>query len=360
VKSVSALRSSIVATGLAAVLFGPAFAADPPPPPTPHPPAALAATSLVWCGDVETPRAAPELYEDSPVYRGNQMPADEVRRWARSRPGFVDLWIDRQNNGWINVQFTEGVARRQAELEREFPGVGVVAVKVANSESDLRRLARRVGDFVQERGLQTVYGWGNADNIVQLGLEVVTDELASALEAEFANEPLCVEGPDPEELVQPGPQPLAGDGWVMLGWEQGQGPAFEFGIATDQASYERLWGDTQLDGPPPTVDFGVDVVVWFSEGHGSSCPNLRLDEIIVDRERSQVYPLIVDTDNSLACTSDLVGTYQYVAALDRAELPAGPFEIGLGGGDGELWRSLHVDADLTVPGSVVATDGADL
>ncbi len=287
------------------------------------------------------------------------MPVSKVKRWAKSKPGFVDVWIDRDNNGWINAMFTRGTKQRQAELEREFPGVGVVAVEVEHSKRELRQLARGVGAFVERWELQAGYGWGNANNIVELSLPVVTEELALALEEEFAGEPLCVEGADPGDLPRPGPQPLRGDGWVMLAWEQGQGPAHEVGIATDQASYERLWQATQLAGSPPDVDFERDVVVWFAEGHGSSCPNLRMDEVIVDRERGQVYPLIVNPDLVIACTSDLAGAYQFVAALERAELPAEPFEIGFGGGGEKLWGSLRVDADLTVPGSVATTDDSD-
>jgi hypothetical protein len=356
VKTVLRFAASIAAAGLMAVMASSALAADPRPRPTAHPPAALNGTSLIWCGDVETPRGAPELYEDRPIYVGNEMPTEEIERWAGSKPGFVDVWIDRDNRGWINVMFTRDVDRRQAELERDFPGVGAVAVEVAHSRRELRRLAKRIGDFVERWDLQAGYAWGGADNIVDLSISVVTDELARALDEQFAGAPLCVSGADPEDLVQPGSQPTRGDGWVMLAWEQGQGPAYEVGIATDPESYERLWRETQLGGSAPDVDFGSDVIVWFSEGHGSSCPNLRLDEVIVDRELSQVYPLIVDPDGRMACTDDLVGAYQFVAALERAELPAGPFEIGLGGGDGELFRSLWVDADLTVPGSVAGPD----
>ena len=98
-------------------------------------------------------------------------------------------------------------------------------------------------------------------------------------------------------------------------------------------------------------------MVWFAIGHGSSCPNQRMDEVIVDRERSRVYPLIVNPDPVVFCTDDLTGAYQFVATVPRAELPLGPFELGLrGGDDGELWRSVSVDGDLTVPGSVADPD----
>jgi hypothetical protein len=85
---------------------------------------------------------------------------------------------------------------------------------------------------------------------------------------------------------------------------------------------------------------------------------MRMDEIIVDRERSQVYPLVVNPDPVVFCADDLTGAYQFVAAVARSELPPGPFEIGLrGGAEGGLWRSLSIDADLTVPGSVIQRDG---
>jgi hypothetical protein len=347
----------VLAAGvLAAAMATPALTADPPPAPSPHPPSVMAGTSLAWCGDIVTPRAAPGLYRDDPVYIANEMPATRVRNWARSKPGFVDVWIDRENNGWINVMFTRGVAQRQAELERVFPGVGVVAVKVRNSRRELRTLARRVSTLIERQGIEASLGWGGTDDIVRLEVPVVTRKLVSALVPRFAGEPLCVDGRDPADLVQPGPQPLAGDGWRMLAWEEGHGPAHKVGIAADQASYAQLWARIQLDGSPPEVDFESEVVVWFAIGHGSTCPNQRMDEVIVDRGRSQVYPLVVDPDNHMGCTDDLTGAYQFVAALERSELPPGPFEIGLRDRSGELWRSLAVDADLTFPGSVAGPD----
>jgi hypothetical protein len=80
-----------------------------------------------------------------------------------------------------------------------------------------------------------------------------------------------------------------------------------------------------------------------------------MDEIIVDTERAQVHPLVVMPGRPMMCTDDLAGAYQFVAALQRSTLPAGPFEIGLdGGGEGELFRSLQVETDLSVPGAVAS------
>ena len=140
---------ALVVAALAGALALPALGADPPPRPTPHVPAALDGSSLAWCGDLEPTRAEPEAYRDKPVYVGNEMPAQRIRRWARTKPGFVDVWIDRERNGWVTAMFTEGAEARQAELEREFPGIGAVAVEVDNSRMELRRLAKRVGGFVE-------------------------------------------------------------------------------------------------------------------------------------------------------------------------------------------------------------------
>jgi len=94
-------RTSIA---LAAALLGATIAssvlvANPPPQPTPHPPAALEGSSIPLCGAVEPTYADPELYRDSPIDVANEMPTGKIRRWARFKPGFVDLWIDRDHNG---------------------------------------------------------------------------------------------------------------------------------------------------------------------------------------------------------------------------------------------------------------------
>jgi hypothetical protein len=68
----------------------------------------------------------------------------------------------------------------------------------------------------------------------------------------------------------------------------------------------------------------ADVVVSFAHGIGSSCPELRLDDVVIDG--SEVYSVasdpIVDAFGSpRACTADLVGAVTFVVAIDRAALP---------------------------------------
>jgi hypothetical protein len=348
--------ATMIAVAATSLTMNAVMAADPPPVPTPHPPSALADTSLTWCGDTEQIYAAPDVYRDDPIYVGNEQPTARIVRWARKQPGYVDVWLDRDHLGWITVAFTEDADQRQADLERLFPAVGAVAVPAEHSRRELNKLRRRVQremtDHLDGYSLST----NTIANVVELGVGILTDEVAADLESRFACDPLCISGADTSDFPAPGPQPSSGDGWVMLGWEQGTGPAHHVGIASDQAAYEALWKETGLSDLAPDVDFVNDVVVWFAVGHGSSCPDLRMDEVIVDTERAQVYPFVVMPGAPMTCTADLAGAYQFVAALQRSALPAGSFEIGLdGGGDGELFRSLQVETDLSVPGAVAST-----
>lgn len=182
-------------------------------------------------------------------------------------------------------------------------------------------------------------------NVVSLFVPVLTDEVVAEIESRFADAPLCVQGP----------QPLSGDGWLLLGFEQGRGPVHDVGIAADHDGYERLWEASGLGGEPPVVDFEDVVVVWFAVGHSSSCPNLRLDDIVIDREARQVWPLVVMPDNPVVCTEDLAGSYQFVAGLERTRLPVGPFEIGLDPQpNGGLFGGIEVNADLSRSGASVS------
>src|SRR5690606_40261366 len=99
-------------------------------------------TSFPSCEDVPFTRAADDHYSVTPLYIANEMPIDEVRSWAEFQPGFEELWIDRERNGWLTLGFTEGVADAQAAVRRGVRGarVDVVAVPV-----DLPELVARPG-----------------------------------------------------------------------------------------------------------------------------------------------------------------------------------------------------------------------
>jgi hypothetical protein len=309
--------------------------------------------AIPLCETVPQISAPADRYRESPIYVANEMPVEEIQAWAAAKPGFEEIWIDREHAGWITVAFSEDADARQAELEKEFPDVGAVVVGVDWTLAELEDLQRRV---MEELGpLFAVGAWtGVTRGVIGINVGVLSDERIGAVEARFAGERVCVEGLDPGDAPAPGPQPLSGDGWRLLADERRVGEPYRTGIASDQASYENLWTEINLPDSPPPVDFESEVAIWFGAVYGSSCPNLRLDDVVVDEERSLVHAEIVQLDFPPACTDD-ANPHAYVVAVDRARLPAGPFAIQLGADDppaGVPEERTLVDVDLSRPGAV--------
>lgn len=305
------------------------------------------------CEDVSRISAPAERYRDSPIYVANEQPTEEIRAWAAGKPGFEELWIDREHLGWITVAFSVDAEARQAEFEKLFPEVGVVAVGVDWTIAELETLQQRVSDEIGP--LFPVSSWTSVtQGVVGIGVGVLKPDRIAAIEERFAGEPICIEGADPADVPVAGPQPQQGEGWRLLADEQGAGHPYRTGIATDQASYDRLWTDIGLSGDPPPVDFQSEVVIWFGAVFGSSCPNLRLDDVVVEREKALVHAEIVLVDSPAACTAD-ANPHAYLVALERAKLPSGPFAIQLGAEDppaGVPEERTLVDVDLSRPGAV--------
>jgi hypothetical protein len=126
----------------------------------------------------------------------------------------------------------------------------------------------------------------------------------------------------------------AGKGWRLLAKETVRGPdrAYVVNAATDLDGYRDLWRDIGFVTTRPGADMDADVIVSFAHGIGSSCPELRLDDVVIDG--SEVYSVasdpIVDAFGSpRACTADLVGAVTFVVAIDRAALPEDGFTLWL-------------------------------
>jgi hypothetical protein len=106
------------------------------------------------------------------------------------------------------------------------------------------------------------------------------------------------------------------------------------------------------------VDFETEVAIWFGAVYGSSCPNLRLDDVVVDEDRALIHAEIVDLDAGMACTAD-ANPRAYVVAVERSRLPEGPFAIQLRADDppsGVPEERTLVGVDLSQPGSVAGPD----
>ncbi|MGF1616614.1 MAG: hypothetical protein ACFCU2_02230 [Acidimicrobiia bacterium] len=113
-----------------------------------------------------------------------------------------------------------------------------------------------------------------------------------------------------------------------------------------------MWEPIGLQSSLPHVDFETEIVVWFGAVYGSSCPDIRLDDVIVDG--ALVYAEIGLPNPPVACTAD-ANPHAYVVAIDRDRLPKGPFAIQLdanGPPPGAPEERTVVTVDLSRPGSV--------
>lgn len=310
--------------------------------------------AIAICESVPITAPPEEAFGDSPIYVGNEMPEDEIGEWARTRPGFEVLWIDRAHAGWVVVAFSSDVTARQAELVDAFPDAGVVAIQVDWKMADLERLQQRVSDALRSRLDSFSVGIDVMRGMVTVGLGVLSPERMEAVRSLFGDEPVCVEGLDPSQAIPEAPQPISGDGWRLLA-NEATGDVYRTGIATDAASYQALWEQIGLAGERPPVDFDAEVVVWFGAVYGSSCPDIRLDDVVSDVDRRLLHGRIVRPSTQSVCTAD-ANPRAYVVAVERSLLPPPPFGIQLGSEDppaGVPEERTIVEADLRVPGSVV-------
>jgi len=308
------------------------------------------------CEDVPELSAPAEAYRDTPIYVGNEMPVEAVRDWAIRQPGYEEIWIDREHNGWVAIAFSQDAAARQQDLEREFPGVGAVAIPVDWTMAELEALQRRVHEVLPP-DVASASGTLVMQGVVMIGTGVLTPERVARIEAEFSGERVCLEGMDPADAPAPGPQQPAGLGWRLLVTEP-TGSPYRTGIAWDAASLEELWAAAGVSAPIPPVDFTTEVVIWFGAVYGSSCPDLRLDDVVVDGGRQIVHADLVLVDPPMGCTAD-ANPRAYLVAVQRLMLPAPTFVIQLTaeappGGVPE--ERTVVEADLRPPGSVAAPE----
>lgn len=313
---------------------------------------------LPRCDELAEVAPPADVVANGPVYVGNEQPIEEVRAWAEPRPGFAEIWIDRDRNGWLVVGFTEQVDQAREEAAERFGDDGVAVVEVERGLDELLALQEQV----HERSPSVQ---GSSSNVrigrVELHLATLTDEAHAELSEEFAGEPVCVSGGDPADAPPEGPQQEAGDGWRLLASEKGAAPPYSTGVATTPEQVSRELGAAGVGAADVEIDLEQEVLVWFGAPYGSSCDDLRFDGIVVvgEADDPRLYAEVVDTSGAMACNDDLVGGWAFVVAVDRGVLPSGPFTVQLDADDppaGFPEAATSVDADLSAPGATATDD----
>lgn len=341
-RNVAAMTAVVLAAG------GCGTPSDEGEPASPGPSASAAAGDEVpWCEEVPEVAAPESVYRDTPVYVANEQPAEQVQAWAAEQGAFESLMLDRDHNGWIVLVFSSGDRTQlQAAVEQAFPDEGVAVVVVDRTRAELEAIQARVGEVLDgDWGA----GTGNARFVVEIDLGVARPERIAAVNAAFAGEPVCITGRDPAAEPTPGPQPTEGEGWRLLGTEP-VGEPYRTGIATDQDTFAGLWAQVGMTADRPDVNFDREVVVWFGAVYSGSCPDLRMDNVVIGDLVHMETSLLGD---HVACTDD-ANPRAFMVAVDRGHLPSDGFAIQLGPDDppgGAPEERTIVEADLTAPGS---------
>jgi hypothetical protein len=120
----------------------------------------------------------------------------------------------------------------------------------------------------------------------------------------------------------------AGPGWQLLASGAGPTEGYVVRVATDEPQLAQMLADLEL-AAMPEIDLSTHIVASFGHGIGSSCPEMRLDDVVIDAAGRAVYSVASDPLGPRSCTADLVGGAFFVVALDRSALPESPFEVRL-------------------------------
>lgn len=263
---------------------------------------------------------------------GEEPPEDVafvVTPWADAHPDlFAGVWWDRAAGEFVFAT-TDG-GQSSALIEQELPVDLEYRVEVVpHSASQLRVLQQRIVSL-SEMGIEVSSGHRVWDGLLEIDLPILDEPSTDAVRGVFAGDldAICVTGADPATVPPDGPQPTSGDGWQLLADQTRRGEAFSVHVAVNAEEYDTLWASLALDSDPPPVDFATQIVVHFGAVYSGSCPEIRLDGVNFDLDRSLVTAAIVQLGGNRVCTAD-ANSRAYVVAVDKSRLPAVPFVVSL-------------------------------
>lgn len=251
---------------------------------------------------------------------------------------YADSYVERPGGGFVML-FTGHLELHRAAIEA-FPGDFPFEVRLARyTKADLRALQSQVVDeFLAMDGVQMM-----SVGVDTIGNRVIAEAKSNdpTLEARLESEHQGMLDATIYPLPGPWGNVEAGGGWRLL--VAGQGRPFDDGynvsVATTADEWHALWAIVDPVNPEPGVDMESEIVVSFAHGIGSSCPELRLDDVVINAGARVVYSVTSDPLAPRVCTADLVGAAFFVVALARQALPPSPFVVRLRedricGGDG--------------------------
>lgn len=285
---------------------------------------ALSVVALMWlllgC-QAGQPPAAPEA-SSTPV-------AELAAYGARHADQFGGLYIDNNAGGVVVMLFTAGLERHQQAVAALAPAGLRVQVRACRfTEDELTALMDELRADAELRGQSEsiVLALDTINNVVVLEAMSNDAGLKLRLEARFGGRLVANMHP----LPGPWQNRPDGEGWRLLSAGTMSGSmAYTVRVASTDAEWLALWTELAIGTEMPEVDFNTEIVAAFGEGISNSCPELRLDDVVINTTLGLVYSVTSDPLAHLSCNFDLAGAALFVVALARSALPDSPFTVRL-------------------------------
>jgi hypothetical protein len=276
--------------------------------------------------------------------------AHEITVYAETLAGFEALWTNPERDRWIHVGFVgTDVLQRQQQLEQAFPEEGVVAVALDHTARQLTALAAELKPQLPEG--MSVYSTNVRAGTIDIWVGKVTDEHRTLLGSLSDKYPLCAAGLVGEQIGEPGPQLLAGNGWRYLAEADNNLHQLIRVVTTDE-DLEDLWDEIEPAARLPRIDWYKDVVVAFEIGYSGSCPDTRFEGVIAEGGQLVavvINPTLLEGLPPATCTGDY-NPRIYVVSVARDQLPPPPFVVKSGP---EVEQEVIANVDLREPGTTL-------
>ncbi|MEO7295640.1 MAG: hypothetical protein ABIZ57_05820, partial [Candidatus Limnocylindria bacterium] len=230
---------------------------------------------------------------------------------------FGGMYIDPPGGQHVVMLFTSNLDDHAAAVEAIHPGTTLRQVE--HTEAELVALLEGL-DFeaLDAEGVEMV---GAGVDVIgnRVTLDAKSNDPTAELRLEVAYGGLL----DATIFPLPGDwqNVAAGDGWRLIAEGESTSDAYIVRAATDGAAYAEMWDAIGLDGEAPSVDPANEVAVSFGHGIGSSCPEVRLDDVRIGD--GIVLSVTSDPLEPRACTEDLAGAAVFVVAVGRDVVPGG-------------------------------------
>ena len=253
--------------------------------------------------------------------------AAKVQRYGGAHADeFAGLYFDNDHGGRLVARFTSCVEMHQAALDVLLgPRDQVVVLDAVFTEATLHQILESIPyEQLADQGIV----------FVSAGVDVINNnvEITAKSDAPGAERTLQALGPagaiavDLYPADKPWTQPTGGPGWRFLGVFETALP-YTVAIAADDAQLAAELQRYGLSDVPPAWDPAEEVVIFLSDGIGSTCTELRLDAVVMDADAGLVYGVFSDPFQPRACTADLAGGKTFVVAVERELLPPSPFTL---------------------------------